>query len=133
MKDKANSGPKKITVFLPDDVHTASAVKLAEKGGKPKGFSFQSVITSLLREWAGGARAVIPEASKVEIPGPDRYRDDLARLLRVLENGSPGDRQLIRGMITMADDALAGRKPKDVPVNPIPSSKKPPNRPHSPR
>jgi len=108
-------------------------VKLAEKGGKPNGFSFQSVITSLLREWAGGARVVIPEATKADIPGPDRYRDDLERLLRVLENGSPGDRTLIRGMITMADDALAGRRPKDVPANPIPSSKTPPNRPRPSR
>lgn len=127
MKDKANSGPKKITVFVPDDVHTATAVKLAEKGGKPKGFSFQSVITGLLRQWAGGTLAVTPEATKAEIPGPDRYREDLERLLRVLESGSPGDRQLIRGMITMADDALAGRKPKESTLNPLRSSRKPPD------
>lgn len=128
MKNKDNTGPKKITVFVPDEVHTAAATLLAQKGGKPKGFSFQSVVTSLLREWAGGTRSVIPEPSKPEVPGPDRYREDLERLLRVLENGSASDRTLIRGMITLADDALTGRKPKEVPVNPSPSSKPPTRR-----
>lgn len=124
---KEKDDRKKITLLVQPKIHKAASIKLAEEGGVPAGYSFQTVLESLLDQWTGGQREA--HIAPKHPTGPDRYRDDVERLLRVLEKGSASDRSLIRGLITMADDALTGQKSKDVPVNPSQSSKTPPNRP----
>lgn len=118
MTDNENGDRKKITAFLEPDLHRAASVKLAQKGGKPAGFSFQSVVSELLADWVGGKREVQPPATQ---PGPDRYREDLERLVRVLENGSSEDRAALRSVLKSYDRPT--QEPKGMPPNPSRSSR----------
>jgi len=115
---KEKDDRKKITLFVEPDTHTAAAVKLAQMGGVPAGYSFQSVLEQLLAEWLGGKRQVDAQAAV----SSDRYRDDIERLLRVLEKGTAEDRTLIRGLIKRYDDAVQDAQ-KPVAPNPLRSSK----------
>lgn len=121
MKDNENDDRKKITVFVDPELHKAASVKLAQKGGKPAGYSFQSVVTELLADWTGGKKDVQIQPEKV---ASERYRDDLQRLLEVLEHGSPSERDLVRSTIRHHAEALKGRSDANpVPPNPSRSSR----------
>lgn len=128
MKDNEQDDRKKITVFVDPELHKAASVKLAQKGGKPAGYSFQSVVTELLADWTGEKKEVQIQPEKVS---SDRYREDLQRLLDVLEHGSASERDLIRSTIKHHAEALRGRdsksEPKGMPPNPSPSSRSPRN------
>lgn len=121
MKDKENRTRKKITVFVPNELHKAASVKLAQKGGKPEGWSFQSVLEELLAEWSGGKREVA--APEPPMSGPERYRADLENLIEVLEHGTQEDRLLVRGMVRHHAESVRGRS-----QNPLQSGKKRANR-----
>lgn len=119
MKDNEQDDRKKITVFVDSDTHKAAAVKLAQKGGKPAGYSFQSVLEDLLADWAGGKREVAPSPEK---PGVERYREDLDRLLRVLENGSSEERAALRSVLK-SYDRIPATESRGMPPNPSRSSR----------
>lgn len=121
MKANEKDDRKKITLFVESDLHKAAAVKLAQLGGVPAGYSFQSVLEELLAEWSGGKREVEPQPEK---PVADRYREDLDRLLDVLEHGSPSERELVRGLVKHHAEALHARSgPKVVTPHPSRSSR----------
>jgi hypothetical protein len=123
LKVKEKDDRKKITLFVDAETHRASAIKLAELGGVPAGYSFQTVLQQLLAEWAGGKREV--EAQPEKPLGPERYRQDLERLLDVLEHASPSDRDIVRGVVQRyAKDLQKHPEPvKAMPPNPSRSSK----------
>lgn len=122
LKHNEQDDRKKITVFVDPGVHKEAAVKLAQLGGKPAGYSFQSVLEQLLAEWAGGKREVEAQPDKAS---QDRYRDDLDRLVRVLEHGTSEDRNMVRRLIKNCAEALPGvaEPVKGVPPNPSRSSR----------
>jgi hypothetical protein len=121
LKNNEQDDRKKITVFVDPVIHKDAAIKLAQLGGKPAGFSFQSVLEQLLAEWAGGKREVAAQPDK---GAHDRYSEDLERLVRVLEGGTPEDRIMVRRMIKNCAEALA-QPVKAMPPNPSRSSSSP--------
>lgn len=50
---KGKDDRKKITLLVDQKVYQAAAIRLAELGGHPAGYSFQSVLVELLAQWAG--------------------------------------------------------------------------------
>jgi hypothetical protein len=120
---KEKDDRKKITLFVDAETHRASAVKLAQLGGVPAGYSFQTVLQQLLAEWAIGKREV---AAQPEPLGPERYREDLKRLVEVLEHASSTVRDLVRGLIRHHAEALRERAQdtkQQVAPNPLRSSR----------
>lgn len=98
---KANG--KKITVFLSEDLHKSARVKIAEINT-----SFQQVLITLLGEWATGKRqAAIPPPAPRSIQ-PDKYGEDMERLQFIMENGTPQQKEWIRGNLKTFVQAIHG-------------------------
>jgi hypothetical protein len=97
---------KNFNVRLPDELIADVQRRIIDLGGQSKGFSQTSVIRTLLEEWVGGKRVVemSPPSSATKA-----LNDDMERLTVILEDGTPTERDSIRGVIKTVSGAVKAR------------------------
>lgn len=102
--------PKKLTVFVPEDVWRAARRKIADGDAD----SIQAVLSTLFSQWAEG-RVSAPPAPRAH---PDS--EDVAMIRWIMEHGTPKDHELMRANLANLETAIQSRaiQPKRKPAKP---------------
>lgn len=119
MKGKNKNEAAKATAMIPLPVHSAAVEKLNKLGGRKSNFSFQWLIETLIGEWVAGERKI-----QSAPPKPREFQDDLERLQRVLDGGTPSQKRILRDLLKDYTGSLdSAPKTEVTPPNPSRSSR----------